>query len=95
MPLFTLVCIDKPGALATRMAAREDHLVWARERLDQIKMAGPFLDEAGAMVGSLFIIEAQDLAAAKAFADADPYGKAGLFDRVDINGFRTTLGHQF
>ena len=94
MPLFTLVCIDKPGALDLRMATREAHLTWARERMDQLKMGGPFLDEAGAMVGSLMIVEADDLAAAQAFSAADPYTRAGLFERVDIRGFRVTLGQQ-
>src|SRR3546814_2585471 len=29
MPLFILSCIDKPGSLEVRMAARQAHLAWA------------------------------------------------------------------
>jgi uncharacterized protein YciI len=94
MPLFTLVCIDKPRAPDLRMSVREAHLAWARERMDQLKMGGPFLDDDGAMIGSLIIVEAADLAAAQAFSADDPYTRAGLFERVDIRGFRVTLGQQ-
>jgi uncharacterized protein YciI len=40
----------------------------------------------------MLVIEAEDLAAAQAFAAADPYAKAGLFERVDVRAFRVTLG---
>jgi len=89
MPLFVLTCLDKPGALAVRMAAREDHLAWAADK--PVKLGGPFLDEAGDMAGSLIIIEVADLAAAKAFNAADPYTKAGLWASVDIRQFRVTI----
>ena len=90
--LFALTCIDKPNALETRMAAREAHLAYVRARLDQLKLGGPFLDDAGEMAGSLMVIEAQDRAAAEAFSRDDPYTKAGLWERVEIRPFRVTLG---
>jgi uncharacterized protein YciI len=90
MPLFVLTCLDKPGSLPVRMDAREDHLAWVKTQ--PLKLGGPFLDEAGDMAGSLMIIEADDLAAAKAFNAADPYTKAGLWWSVEIRPFRVTLG---
>lgn len=92
MPLFVLTCIDKPGALDVRMAAREAHLAWVRPQLDRLKLGGPFLDEAGDMAGSLMILDVPDRAAAEAFSAADPYTKAGLWASVDIRPFRITLG---
>lgn len=92
MPLFHMACIDKPGALDLRMATREAHLAYARERLDQIKLGGPFLSEAGEMAGSMLILEVPDLAAAWAFNAGDPYTKAGLFERVEVRPLRVTLG---
>jgi uncharacterized protein YciI len=91
MPLFVLTCIDKPNALETRMAAREAHLAYVRGD-PKVKLGGPFLDEAGAMAGSMLIIEVEDMAAAKAFAAADPYATAGLFQSVEIRAFKATLG---
>jgi uncharacterized protein YciI len=92
MALFVLICIDKPGALALRTATREAHLAYVASRPGELKLGGPFLDEAGDMAGSLMIVEAADLAAAEAFHAADPYKLAGLFGRVEIKPFRTTIG---
>ena len=92
MPLFALFCVDKPNSLALRMATREAHLAYAGGFRDRLKLGGPMLDEAGEMAGSIIFLEAEDLAAARAFSAEDPYNKAGLFQRVDITAFRPTLG---
>jgi uncharacterized protein YciI len=92
MPLFVMTLIDRPGALDLRMATREAHLAYVRERLEMVKLAGPLLDAAGGMVGSLFIMEAPDQGAVEAFRAEDPYTKAGLFERVEIRPFRATVG---
>ena len=92
MPLFVLTCIDKPDSLAVRMAAREDHLAYVRDRPGVVQLGGPFLDGAGQMAGSLIIVEAADLGTAKAFSASDPYVLAGLFESVDIRPFRITIG---
>jgi uncharacterized protein YciI len=92
MALFVLHCLDKPNNLEGRMAAREAHLAYVRERMSTMKLGGPYLDEAGQMVGSLIIIEVEDLAAAKAWSANDPYVTAGVFERVEIRPFRVTVG---
>ena len=76
------------------MATREAHLAWAREQHGKIRMAGPMLTEDDAMAGSLFFLEAESLDEVKAFNAADPYTQAGLWDRVEIKRFRSTLGQQ-
>lgn len=92
MPLFALHCVDKPGALQVRLGAREAHLAYIRERLDQVKLAGPMLDDAGEMAGSLLIVDVADRAAAEAFNAQDPYTQAGLWERVDIKAFKASIG---
>jgi hypothetical protein len=92
MALFMLACFDKPNSLDLRMATREAHLAYVREHAAAVKLAGPMLDQGEAMAGSLFILEAADLAAAKAFNAADPYQTAGVFERVEVRGFRATIG---
>ena len=92
MPLFMLACFDKPNSLDLRMATREAHLAYVRENLAQVKLAGPLLDEADSMAGSLFVLDVADRAAVKAFNAADPYQTAGLFERVEIRGFRASIG---
>ncbi len=92
MTSFALICIDKPHALALRMANREAHLAYVRAApAGFIHTAGPFLSEAGEMCGSLFFLEAESIDAVRAFTAADPYAKAGLFERVEIRAWRPTV----
>ena len=89
--LFVLYCRDKPDSRELRMANRPNHLEFAKAQ-PAIKMAGPMLgDDGESMIGSLFVIEADDLAAARAFNTADPYTKAGLWQSVAVHPFRWLL----
>jgi uncharacterized protein YciI len=92
MPRYVLTCLDKPDSLALRMANREAHLAYVRDHLEGIRAAGPLLDAAGEMNGSLFLIDAPDEARVEAFSRADPYRLAGLFDRVEIRLWRQSVG---
>ncbi len=92
MPRFVMMCVDKPESLALRMATREDHLAYVRANGEGLRAAGPMLDDEGRMCGSLFLIEAEDAAAVRALNAADPYARAGLFERVDVFAWRQTVG---
>jgi uncharacterized protein YciI len=92
MGLYVLVCNDKPDSLELRLANREAHLAYARGFADRLKVAGPLLDEAGNMAGSLLILEAESLDDARAFNLDDPYQKAGLFASVQVTAFKATIG---
>jgi uncharacterized protein YciI len=90
--LYALYCRDADGATELRLANREAHLAYARES-EVIRMAGPLLgDDGETMIGSLFVIEVDDLDAVERFRAADPYVQAGLFDRVEIHPFRWAIG---
>jgi hypothetical protein len=88
---FALMTKDKPGALQTRMDNREAHLAYIAET-DVVEMAGPVLDDDGQMCGSLIVLEVDDLAAAQAWADNDPYAKAGLFSDVTLRAWKKVIG---
>ncbi len=88
---FALMTKDKPGALQTRMDNREAHLAYI-EKTGVVEMAGPVLDEAGQMCGSLIILEVDDLAAAQTWADNDPYAKAELFESVSLQAWKKVIG---
>jgi uncharacterized protein YciI len=92
MALFAITCWDKPGVLEARVQNRPDHVAYLKTQDSVIRVAGPQLDEAGHMCGSLFVIEVDDLEAAKAFSDGDPFLQRGIFGRVDIRGFNKTMG---
>lgn len=82
MPLFALICRDNPGLLDTRKANRERHLAYIKDT-GVVRIAGPILEN-GDMCGSIVVIEADDMAGAQAWADADPYKAADLFQNVEI-----------
>ena len=84
--LFVITCLDKPGSLDIRQAARPAHLDYAGA--NGIVFGGPLLDDAGKPLGSMLVIEAADRAAAEAFAAADPYAQAGLFASTAIHPWR-------
>ena len=88
---YALLCRDKPGHLQIRLDNRTAHLAHI-EASGVVEMAGPLLDEAGQMAGSLVILEVADLAAATAWAAADPYAKAGLFSGVTIDAWKKVIG---
>jgi len=90
MPFFAVVCRDKPGHLDVRLANREAHVAYLKET--NVAQAGPFLDEAGDMCGSLLILDVADMTAASAWAENDPYAKADLFESVSIQAWNRVIG---
>jgi uncharacterized protein YciI len=89
--LFAIACTDKPGSLELRMANRPAHLEHLKAEQSRLMLVGPLLDAAGSPCGSLLVVDAADRAAAEAFAAADPYAKAGLFESVVIRPFRAVF----
>ena len=88
-----LICKDKPGHLEVRKANRDAHLAFAKASGPvQNPHRCPLLDEAGVMTGSMLVLDCEDRAAAEAFAADDPYARAGLFESVEIRGFRKVFG---
>ncbi len=88
---FALMTKDKPGALQTRKDNREAHLAYIADT-GVVEMAGPVLDDTGEMCGSLIVLDVADLAAARAWADNDPYAKAGLFSQVTLQAWNKVIG---
>ncbi|MBI1328998.1 MAG: YciI family protein [Alphaproteobacteria bacterium] len=88
--LFVVIAKDKPGSLALRMATRDAHFAYGKET-GVIKLGGPFLDAKGDMAGSLIIVEAESLEAAKTWHENDPYKKAGLFAHSEVQPWKPTF----
>jgi hypothetical protein len=88
---YALICLDKPNALQTRVDNREAHLDHIRAS-GVVEQAGPFIDAAGQMCGSLIILTVGSKAEAEAWAAADPYARAGLFQSVMIQEWKRVIG---
>ena len=90
MPLFAVICRDKPDHLSVRLDTRAAHLEFLGAG-DVVRMAGPLLAE-GEMRGSLIVIETDSLEAAQAWAAGDPYKAAGLFETVEVVEWKKVIG---
>ena len=89
--LYAIICLDKPGGLDIRKANRDAHLAHIKGSNGAIVQAGPFLDAKGDMCGSLLIYEG-DEAGARAWAAADPYAAAGLFESSEVRPWKKVVG---
>jgi hypothetical protein len=90
---------DGEDVLARRLAARERHLARLVALRDQgrLLLAGPCpridAEDPGpaGYSGSIVIAEFESLDEARAWAEADPYVEAGVYQRVDVRPFRPVL----
>jgi uncharacterized protein YciI len=93
---YSIVGIDIVDSLEKRQAARPAHL----ERLQQLQNAGclltagpnPAIDNEdpgpNGFTGSIIIAEFDSLEKAQAWADADPYVDAGVYESVSVKPFK-------
>lgn len=97
--LYVIWGVDAADSLAARLATRPAHVARLRALLEQgrLVLAGPrpkaesaSAPEAG-FQGSLIVAEFESLAAARAWADADPYVAAGVYERVEVYPFVQAL----
>ena len=79
---------DAPGMAARRLEIRPEHKAYLAAVAERIAFAGPLLDDAGVMTGSLLVIDFADRAAALAWLDAEPFTRAGVYGSRQVMAFR-------
>lgn len=97
--LYVIEGYDRSDALPARSAARPAHLARLQELADagRLLVAGPCpaIDAAdpgpAGFSGSVVIAHFDDLACAQAWAQADPYVAAGVYERVQVRPFKAVL----
>ncbi|MGB1310790.1 MAG: YciI family protein [Leucothrix sp.] len=97
--LYAVISQDVADSLQKRMSVRPAHV----ERLKALKEAGrlilagphPAIDSSepgdAGFSGSLIVAEFDSLETAQAWADADPYIAAGVYERVTVKPFNKVL----
>ncbi len=96
---YAIVGEDVPDSLPLRQAARPAHLARLQALQDEgrLLLAGPFpaIDSPdpgpAGFSGSLIVAAFDNLEAARAWADADPYVQAGVYARVSVRPFKKVL----
>ncbi len=97
--LYAIVGQDTKDSLEKRTAARPEHLARLEQLLQDGRMilAGPFpavdaeTPGSAGFTGSLIVAEFESLEAARAWADADPYIAAGVYQSVMVKPFKKAL----
>lgn len=97
--LYAIIATDVENSLEKRLSVRPAHL----ERLNALKDEGrlilagpnPAIDSndpgAAGFSGSLIVAEFDSLGAAKTWAEADPFVKAGVYANVVVKPFKLVL----
>ncbi|VAW95333.1 YciL protein [hydrothermal vent metagenome] len=97
--LYAIIAEDKPDSLEKRLAARPDHVA----RLETLKERGklilagphPAIDNedpgSAGFSGSLIVAEFESFEDAQSWANADPYIKADVYERVTVKPFKKVL----
>ncbi|SKA82390.1 hypothetical protein SAMN02745130_02287 [Thiothrix eikelboomii] len=97
--LYVIIGEDHANSLAKRLAARPAHLerIQALQTQGRLVLAGPnpAIDSAdpgeAGFTGSIIVAEFESLAAAEAWAHADPYLAAGVYRQVSVKPFKKVL----
>jgi len=97
--LYAIISQDKPDSLEDRLGARPDHLARLHQLRDEgrLILAGPHpaidSEDPGpaGFSGSLVVAEFDSLEEAQAWADDDPYIKAGVYAQVTVKPFKKVL----
>lgn len=90
--LVALMAYDKEGALELRLANRDVHVAYLKESSNLVQQAGPLLNDAGDMCGSLIILDVESFNEAQDWAAGDPYAIAGLFRSVTLIPWKRVIG---
>jgi uncharacterized protein YciI len=96
---YAIYATDNPDSLHARLAARPAHLARLHALRDAGRqlLAGPFpaidAEDPGpaGFSGSLIVAEFDDIDAAQAWADTDPYRAGGVYRAVEVRPFRKVL----
>jgi uncharacterized protein YciI len=96
---YVIIGRDLPDTLPRRRAARPAHLarLQALAAQGRLLLAGPLpaidAEDPGpaGFAGSLVVAQFDDLAAARAFAEDDPYVHAGVYGSVEVMPLRKVL----
>ncbi len=88
---------DKPGMADVRSERFDAFRTYLHDHPDHpdvvLHHAGPTLSEDGAArIGSLLVVDAPSLDAARAFVADSPFGQAGLFGDLQVRPFHWLTG---
>jgi len=90
---YLVICRDGPDSAEPRGTHLKGHLDHVEKYWTRYVTAGPIRDPgADALVGSVFLVLADDLEDAKALMAGDPYITSGMYETITYNEFSNSIG---
>jgi len=91
--LYVILGKDKPNSSA-RLDNYEAHKAYLSKSPVKIVFSGPLVDDKNrdAMIGSLFLIDAESIEQVQDFNRNDPFHKAGVWETVYVEAFHKRMG---
>jgi hypothetical protein len=87
--LWTVSCIDNANTAAIRASVLQPHRDYLKGQKDILVLAGATQNDEGTeAIGSMFIVNVNSRAEAKAFSDGDPFTQNGVFKTITITRMR-------
>ncbi len=84
--VFLVICYDAEGADEHREQHLDGHLEYVEKHVDDYLVAGP-LREPGTepLMGSFFLVAAENADAARAIVAGDPYVQSGMYREIVVH----------
>ena len=83
--VFLVLAYDGDGSAASRDGELDGHLEYVEKHCDDYLVCGPLRNPGEpALIGSFFLLVAEDAAAAEALVSGDPYFQSGMYADVRV-----------
>lgn len=90
---YLVTCRDGPGSTELRATHLKGHLDHVEAHWTRYVTAGPIRDPGGeALVGSIFLVLADDLQDAETLMAGDPYITCGMYATITYHEFSNSVG---
>ena len=91
---FVIFCIDKPG-ITRDPAVMQAHIDYLNKSQVKNVMSGPLTEDNGqGVIGSLYIVEAENRKLIEDFQNHDPLFKANYWETVEIRAFNKRVDNR-
>ena len=86
---YAILTTDKPNSAELRARVRDTHIEYLTANKHKLLAAGALINDDGSGGhGGILIVDTDDRKEAEAFIAADPFTKAGLFEKVTVTRWR-------
>lgn len=86
---YIIFCKDKPNHVEKRLANYDAHKEYLGSNPIKFLVSGPLVDEGDreTMLGSFFLVEADNIEEVKKFNQNDPFYRANIWESINIEPF--------